>query len=292
MMTATGPETRFGSQTIDADALSQAAFDGSLEMVYQPELELDSGAIVAMEGLVRWRHGAFGQLKPADFLHVANKTGAIADIDAWVLRTGAAEVASWQSLRGPARHLWLNVSLAQLRRPGFVPSVAETIAENNLVEGVLGLEIHEKSILDLGRDALPLLIQLRRAGVALAIDDFSSYYATLGVIAALPIDCVKIGRRYVRDVGDAKHDDSFVMSVIEKAHARGIYVVAEGVETWSESARLTELGCDRAHGFLFSSAQRPDRARWLLTQGMGWRGQTVTPDVQAIPFPSVPSASS
>ena len=87
------------------------------------------------------------------------------------------------------------------------------VAEFELAEGVLGLEISEKSILDLGRDALPRLIALRRAGVSLAIDDFSSYYATLGAISALPIDCVKIGHRFIRDVGDDGHDDSFVTSV-------------------------------------------------------------------------------
>ncbi|MCW2544860.1 MAG: hypothetical protein JWM40_2412 [Frankiales bacterium] len=292
-MTAIAIETsRFGNQSIDVDALTRAATDGSLEMVYQPELDLDSGAIVAMEGLVRWRHEQLGQLKPADFLDLANKSGVIAAIDAWVLRAGAAEVAGWQTLPGPSRHLWLNVSLAQLHNPFFVKSVVDVIAEFGLAEGVLGLEISEKSILDLGRNALPLLISLRRAGLSLAIDDFTSYYATLGAISALPIDCVKIGRRFIRDVGDFGHDDRFVTSVLAQAHSRGIYVVAEGVETWSESAWLTELGCDRAHGFLYASAQRPDRARWLLTQGIGWRGQTVTPDVKAIPFPSPPHVSS
>jgi EAL domain-containing protein (putative c-di-GMP-specific phosphodiesterase class I) len=292
MTTATAPAPLFGNQTIEPELLRRAPSDGSLEMVYQPELELDSGAIVAMEGLVRWRHPVLGQLKPADFLRIANETGAIADIDAWVLRAGAAEVASWQTLRGPSRHLWLNVSLAQLRRPGFAQSVAELVKEFGLAEGVLGLEISEKSILDLGANARPLLVQLRRAGVSLAIDDFTSYYATLGAIASLPIDCVKIAHRYIRDIGDGRHDDTFVATVIERAHTRGIYVVAEGVETWGESARLTELGCDRAHGYLFSSAQRPDRARWLLTQGTGWRGQAVTPEVHAIPFPSPPAPTS
>jgi EAL domain-containing protein (putative c-di-GMP-specific phosphodiesterase class I) len=292
MTAATSTEPQFGNQQIDADALSRATTDGSLEMVYQPELDLDSGAIVAMEGLVRWRHAGLGQLKPRDFLHLANRTGVMAAIDDWVLRTGAAEVASWMTLPGPARHLWLNVSLAQLRRPAFVQELKSVIDRNGLPTGVLGLEISEKTVLDLGRSAQPLLVELRRTGVSLAVDDFTSYYATLGAISTLPIDCVKIGRRYIAGVGEVGADDTFVATVIEKAHSRGIYVVAEGVESWSESARLTELGCDRAHGFLYSSAQRPDRARWLLTQGVGWRGQAVTPEVHAIPFPSPPHASS
>jgi EAL domain-containing protein (putative c-di-GMP-specific phosphodiesterase class I) len=274
------------TSTVDIASLHRATSDGSLELVYQPEIELDSGAIVAMEGLLRWHHGELGILGPSDFLDLAIRSGEISPIGEWVLRTGAQEAAEWKKLRGPTRQLWLNVSAEQLRAPGFADLVAEVVAANDLRQGALGLEVTERSILDLGRDAAPILVALRGAGVSLAVDDFSSYYATLGAIEALPVDAVKLGHRYVRGVGDDGHDDTFVASVITRAHERGMYVVAEGVETWSESARLTELGCDRAHGWLFASAQRADKARWLLTQGTGWRGGVVTPDVQSIPFPA------
>ena len=126
----------------------------------------------------------------------------------------------------------------------------------------------------LGGTAAPLLRELGQAGVALAIDDFSSFYATLGAIEVLPVDAVKLAHRYVRGVGELVGPDGagdpLVTAVIEQAHARGLYVVAEGVETWGEAARLTELGCDRAHGWLFQSAQRADKARWLLEHGKGW----------------------
>jgi EAL domain-containing protein (putative c-di-GMP-specific phosphodiesterase class I) len=272
--------------TADIASLHRATCDGSLELVYQPEIDLDSGAIVAMEGLLRWHHGELGVLGPSDFLDLAIRSGEISPIGEWVLRTGAEEAAAWKKLRGPARQLWLNVSAEQLRAPGFTELVASVVVANDLRQGALGLEVTERSILDLGRDARPILVALRSAGVSLAIDDFSSYYATLGAIEALPVDAVKLGHRYVRGVGDDGKDDSFVASVITRAHERGMYVVAEGVETWSESVRLTELGCDRAHGWLFASAQRADKARWLLTQGTGWRGGAVTPDVQGVPFPA------
>jgi EAL domain-containing protein (putative c-di-GMP-specific phosphodiesterase class I) len=272
--------------TADIASLHRATSDGSLELVYQPEIDLDSGAIVAMEGLLRWHHGELGVLGPSDFLDLAIRSGEISPIGEWVLRTGAEEAAAWKKLRGPARQLWLNVSAEQLRAHGFTELVASVVVANDLRQGALGLEVTERSILDLGRDAGPILVALRSAGVSLAVDDFSSYYATLGAIEALPIDAVKLGHRYVRGVGDDGQDDSFVATVITRAHERGMYVVAEGVETWSESVRLTELGCDRAHGWLFASAQRADKARWLLTQGTGWRGGAVTPDVQGVPFPA------
>ena len=277
---------------VDIAALHRAATDGSLELMYQPEIDMASGAIVAMEGLLRWHHGSLGVLGPGDFLDLAIRSGEISPIGEWVLRTGAAQAADWGTLRGPRRQLWLNVSAEQVRADGFAQLVADVVTENKLPPGCLGLEVSERSCLELGRDAAPLLLALRGAGVSLAVDDFSSFYATLGAIEALPVNAVKLGHKYVRGVGDADHDDSFVQSVIERAHARGMHVVAEGVEEWSEHARLIELGCDRAHGWLFASAQRADKARWLLTQGSGWRGGVVTPEVRALPFPAPPTTGS
>ena len=279
------------SAATDVLALHRATTDGSLELVYQPEVDLDSGAIVAMEGLLRWHHGELGVLAPADFLDLAIRSGEISPIGEWVLRTGAAEAASWRSLRGPLRQLWLNVSADQLRAPGFAALVASVVAEHGLTSKALGLEVTERTVLDLGSEALPLLLDLRAAGVAIAVDDFSSFYATLGAIEALPVDAVKLDHRYVRGIGDEGHDDGLTAQIVQRAHDRGLYVVAEGVETWGEQVRLTELGCDRAHGWLFASAQRADKARWLLQQGTGWRGGVVTPDVQAIPFVPSPRAN-
>ena len=271
--------------TVDLASLHRAATDGSLELMYQPEIDLASGAIVAMEGLLRWHHGALGVLGPADFLDLAIRTGEISPIGEWVIRTGAAEVATWLDLRGQRRQLWLNVSAEQVLAEGFAEMVGRVVQEFGLPNGTLGLEIAERAVLELGDSAAPILSSLRAAGVALAVDDFTSFYATLAAIEILPVDAVKLGHKYVRGVGDEDHDDALVASVIQRAHARGMYVVAEGVEEWSEHARLIELGCDRAHGWLFASAQRADKARWLLTQGMGWRGGVVDDNTQAIPFP-------
>ena len=272
--------------TVDLASLHRAATDGSLELLYQPEIDLYSGAIVAMEGLLRWHHGSLGVLGPNDFLDLAIRTGEISPIGEWVLRTGAAEVATWLDLRGPRRQLWLNVSAEQVRAEGFADLVAEVVREHDLPHGALGLEITEKACLELGRDAEPIFVALRGAGVALAVDDFSSFFSTLGAIEALPVDAVKLGHKFVRGVGNEDHDDALVAAVIDRAHARGMYVVAEGVEEWSEHARLIELGCDRAHGWLFASAQRADKARWLLTQGTGWRGGTLDPSDRPVPFPA------
>jgi EAL domain-containing protein (putative c-di-GMP-specific phosphodiesterase class I) len=162
-----------------------------------------------------------------------------------------------------------------------VARVAAAVEEHALPHGALGLEIAESCVIALGPSARPLLEELRSAGVALALDDFSSFYSTLGAIEVLPLDAIKLGHRYVRGVGELVgpdgEGDPLVAAVIDQAHSRGLYVVAEGVESWGEAARLTELGCDRAHGWLFSSAQHADKACWLLERGYGWQ--------RAVPLP-------
>ena len=267
----------------DLSALHRAAADGALELLYQPEVDLATGGIVAMEGLLRWHHRDLGVLAPPAFLDLAETSGEIGPIGRWVLREGAAEAARWSRMDGPQRRLWLNVSAGQLTADDFVDAVRDVVTEHELPDGALGIELTEGCITALGSAAAPLLGRLHDAGVALAVDDFSSWYATLGAMQALPIDAVKLCHRYVRgvgeDVGIDGGGDSIVATVIQQAHRRGLYVVAEGVETWGEAARLTELGCDRAHGWLFASAQRADKARWLLQHGRGWQGTTVATSV-------------
>ena len=110
--------------------------------------------------------------------------------------------------------------------------------------------------------------------MALAVDDFGSWYSSLATLGDLPVDAVKLDQSFVRGVGSDLDDDTIVASVIRLAHARDLYVVAEGVESWSESARLVDLGCDRAFGYLFSPPQTPERARAMLARGSGWRPST------------------
>src|SRR5439155_25406421 len=116
---------------------------------------------------------------------------------------------------------------------------------------------------------------LRSAGLALAIDVFGTWDASLATLGELPIEAVKLDQSFVRGVGSDLEGDGIVSSVIELAHAHGVRVVAEGVESWSEGARLCELGCDRALGYLFGGPQRAEQARLMLAHGTGWRGATV-----------------
>lgn len=285
----------------DLAALHRCSQDGTLELQYQPEIDLATGGIVAMEGLLRWHHAQLGLLRPPSFLELAEDSGEINAIGQWVLREGAAEARVWAALREPAlapapldepappvaqRRLWLNVSAGQLASPGFVAFVAETVEGSGLGYGALGLEVAESCILQLGASAVNSGTALHEAGVALAVDNSGSWSAVLRAIELLPVDAIKLGHRYVHGVGDGVgpdgEGDATVAAIIVRAHDCGMLVVAEGVQTWGEASRLTELGCDRAHGWLYASAQRADKARWLLRSGTGWTHQP-------LPHPRLPS---
>ena len=170
-----------------------------------------------------------------------------------------------------AYQLWVNVAGAQLACPGFVERLGALVSEFGLVPGSLGVELTEKDLALAGPRVAGLLHPLREVGLALAIDDFGTWYSSLATVAELPVDAVKLDAAFVRDVGADEEDDTLVASVIRLAHAGHRYVVAEGVESWAAGARLCELGCDRAIGYLFGAPERASRARALLARGRGWR---------------------
>jgi diguanylate cyclase len=262
-------------------ALTRALDSDALVLHFQPEVDLASGAVVGMEALLRWQHPQRGLLWPGDFLAVADGAGLMPSLGWWVLEKCVAELESWRPLPptvdGVRRQMWVNVSGSQLLDPTFVERVAKLMAAAALPPGMLGLEVTEEALSTGSRAATELMASLRAAGVALAIDDFGTWYSSLGTLGELPIEAVKLDQSFVRGVGSDLENDSIVSSVIELAHAHGVRVVAEGVESWSEGARLCELGCDRALGYLFSGPQRAEQARLMLAHGTGWQGAGKVP---------------
>ncbi|HVB27274.1 MAG TPA: EAL domain-containing protein [Mycobacteriales bacterium] len=264
-----------------ASALAHAAEDDTLVLHLQPEVDLASGAVVGMEALVRWQHPDRGMLWPAEFLPVAQRSGVLPSIGGWVLRQAVAELAAWQRLPArpysPTWQLWVNVAAVEVVQPGFVELVCGLVRDAQLPRGVLGIEITEEALAVGGAEVLAGLQTLRAAGVALAIDDFGTWYSSLATLGDLPVDAIKLDQTFVRGVGSDLEDDDIVAAVIRLAHARDLLVVAEGVESWAEGARLCELGCDRGQGYLFSGPQPLEKARWMLARGTGWRGSAGDP---------------
>lgn len=253
--------------------LRSAVDDGRLVVHLQPEVDLASGALVGMEALARVEHPARGLLWPGDFLPVAEEAGVLPALGWAVIRRCVRELRGWQTLPplpgGQPRTLWVNVTVSQLLESDFVERIHGLLAMEGVPAGCLGLELSE-SALATGTFATGLLRDLHAAGVALGIDNVTAWYGHLAALKSLPIDAVKLDRGFVRGVGSEVEGDHIVSSVIELAHAQGLRVVADGVESWSEGARLCELGCDHALGYLFSGPQRPEHARLMLAHGAGW----------------------
>jgi EAL domain-containing protein (putative c-di-GMP-specific phosphodiesterase class I) len=255
-------------------ALTRAITDQTLVVHFLPEVDLATGAVTGVEAVLRWQHPRRGLLWSPEFMPVAERTG-LADTLGWVLlRAAAAELSGWRSLpQTPAstpRQMWVAVSACQLLEVDFVERIALLIAEHDLAPGTLGLEIGEDTLSMGSRYAPALLADLRRVGVALAIADIRTWYAGIAAMGDLPVEAVKLDRAFVRGVGADLAQDGIVSAVVALAHAHGLRVVADSVESWTEGARLCELGCDRALGYLFSGPQDSEDARLMLAHGAGW----------------------
>jgi diguanylate cyclase (GGDEF)-like protein len=225
----------------------------ALLLHYLPEVDLWTGAIVATEALVRWRHPTWGLLLPESFIGVAESANLGGELGRWVMQSACAEFSRWRS-HGVGRNatLRLNVSPSQLVTRGFVSSVAETIDEFGIDGGSVCLEITERAVVRDIETTCRTLEELKEVGVQIAIDDFGTGYAVLSHLKSLPVDTLKIDTSFVRELGTSSRDLAIVRAIIGLAEAFGLELVAEGVETPAAALTLMRHGCHRAQGFLLS----------------------------------------
>jgi diguanylate cyclase len=225
----------------------------ALLLHYLPEVDLWTGAVVAAEALVRWRHPIWGLLLPDSFIGVAESTNLAGEFGRWVMRNACAEFSRWRSNGvGQSALLRINVSPVQLITRGFACSVADTIEEFGIDAGSVCLEITERAVVHDIEATRKTLSELKEVGVQIAIDDFGTGYAVLSHLKSLPVDMLKIDTGFVRDLGTNAGDLAIVRAIIGLAEAFGLQVVAEGVETPAAALTLMQHGCHRAQGFLLS----------------------------------------
>jgi diguanylate cyclase len=237
----------------------------ALLLHYLPEVDLWTGAVVAAEALVRWRHPIWGLLMPDSFIGVAESTNLAGELGRWVMRTACAEFSRWRANGvGLGAVLRINVSPVQLITRGFVRSVADTIEEFGIDAGSVCLEITERAVVHDIETTCNTLDELKEIGVQLAIDDFGTGYAVLSHLKSLPVDMLKIDAGFVRDLGTNAGDLAIVRAIIGLAEAFGLQVVAEGVETPAAALTLMQHGCHRAQGFLLSKPIPGDAMEALL----------------------------
>ncbi len=233
--------------------LRAALGQGAFVLHYQPQFDLRSGRVIGAEALVRWQHPERGLVPPGVFIPVAERSGLIGELGAWVIREACAQAMAWRR-QGLDLIMAVNLSPAQFRRNDLEGSLAGALAETGLPSAALELELTESMlILDSGtvRDRLR---GLREMGLSFAIDDFGTGYSNLGYLKKFDVERLKIDQSFVKLLTEDAQDEAIVRAIIQMAHALNLEVVAEGVETPAVLAKLQELGCDMGQGFLWARA--------------------------------------
>jgi len=219
---------------------------------YQPKINLETGAIVGAEALIRWRHPQRGLITPGHFIPVAEECGFIVPISRWVLREGCRQARAWQVAGLPPMRIAINTSAVELRAKDFVAAVRTTLAETGLEPRYLELEFTEKYLMHDSKATGTVLQQLKEMGVHLALDDFCTGFSSLSYLKRYPIDTLKIDQSFVRDLTTNTDDASVVRAVISMGESLHMLVVAEGVETREQLNFLREHACPEGQGFYFS----------------------------------------
>lgn len=249
-------------------AMRQALAADGFRLHFQPQVDATSGAIVGAECLLRWHHADFGgDVSPGRFIPVAENSGLIVELGAWVLDRAVQQAAAWLR-EGIAVPVAVNVSALQFQQPGFVEQVDAVLRRHALPAQCLELEVTESILVHDAEDGLARLNALARLGVRLSIDDFGTGYSSLAYLKRLPIQLVKVDRSFVSELPDSASDAGIVTAVVRMAQALNLQVVAEGVERADQLQFLRATGCARYQGFLFSPAVDAARfeQRWRLQQ--------------------------
>ena len=239
--------------------LRQALARGELEVHYQPHVELASGRVVGAEALLRWHHPELGQVSPDRFIPVAEETGLIIEIGAWVLQQACRQARDWRSAGLSIETVAVNVAGAQIQRSDFVATVRRALSETGLSPEHLELEVSEGFVMGQAEASIGVLEELNRLGVKLSIDDFGTGYSSLAYLKRLPIDKLKVDRSFVRNLPADEEDAAIAAAVVALGRSLGLTVIAEGVETAAQRDLLLRLGCHEAQGWFYGRPQPPDR---------------------------------
>jgi diguanylate cyclase (GGDEF)-like protein len=244
-----------------ASQVRAAIENGQMELHYQPQIDLSSGRIVAVEALCRWRHPDYGLVPPDEFIGLAEQSGAIATLTHWVLETAVAQLVQWRNA-GHQIDVAVNISMRNLIDNSMGNHVEQLMRAYHLEPGDLILEVTESQVMADPERTLPILNRLAEIGARLSIDDFGTGYSSLAYLKQLPVSEVKVDRSFVAGLAVDHQDVAIVRAIVDLAGSLGMRVVAEGVENQPTMQRLAALGCDRVQGFLFS---RPLPVDELLT---------------------------
>jgi len=247
-------------------ALRHACDNHELRLLYQPEIDLHTGEIAAVEALLRWESAQFGAVSPMEFIPIAERTDTILEIGDWVLRTACRQSVAWRRQVPRAPTIAINLSSRQIAHPGMAARIQAICLESGCDPAWLGLEVTESLMIDDAQQAVQVLRELRAIGFQISLDDFGTGFSSLSRLREMPIDIVKIDRSFVQDVTAAVEDVSMTRAIITMAHSLRLKVLAEGVETEGQLGLLITHGCDFIQGYYFSKPVPADQIEQMLRE--------------------------
>lgn len=255
-----------GTFSLEAE-LRRAIDQGELRVHYQPRALLSDGGIAGAEALVRWQHPVRGMVPPSDFIPLAEQSGLILPLGAWVLREVCRQLRVWQDAGLPPLVVAVNLSPRQFREARLVEQIRASLDEFGLKPSMLGLEITESTVIDNLDDAARKLRALKEIGLVLSLDDFGTGHSSLSRLRELPIDHLKIDQSFVRKLTSDPSDAAICRSIIDLAHNLKLTVIAEGVETEGQANFLRQHRCDEIQGYYFSRPLAPQSMTEMLSRG-------------------------
>jgi diguanylate cyclase (GGDEF)-like protein len=251
-----------------SNELRTAITANQLFLVYQPQVETDTGRILGVEALVRWRHPTRGLMPPVEFIPVAERTGLIIALGHWVLYEACRQAKVWLDLGIAPQIMAVNISALQLRTPlDLEKDVGAVLHETGLPARMLELELTESALMETSREHNDTLLRLRDRGIRLAIDDFGTGYSSLDYLRRFPVDRIKVAQEFMIDLTSEPGNAAIVKAAIGLARELGLNVIAEGVETVGQKDFLKTLGCNVAQGYYFAKPLPTEEMTALLQTG-------------------------
>ncbi|WP_211454679.1 bifunctional diguanylate cyclase/phosphodiesterase [Collimonas antrihumi] len=267
---------QFYTAAMNERALERLQIEGDLRnalerkellLYYQPQVDLRTGRMVGMEALIRWKHPQLGMISPTRFIDLAEETGLIVQMGAWVMHTACEQNKTWQRMGLGYLRMSVNLSTRQFFQQNLVQQVAEMLESTGLAPHYLEIELTESLVMTDVDLAVGILNDLKSIGVQLSIDDFGTGYSSLAYLKSFPIDALKIDQSFVRDITVDQDDAAIVASIISLAHNLRLQVIAEGVETQEQLSYLQRHRCDEMQGFYFSEPVSAADIEIILREG-------------------------